>query len=98
MVSNGKNNPVAAVHPMRQGKAPGKAPTNTATAFFFFMGVYIKAYKNKLKAATPALSQLKYNPSKATPVKPVTTANVQPSAALILPDATGLPAVRFINA
>ena len=34
----------------------------------------------------------------ATPTKPVMMANAQPSATLILPDATGRFAVRFIMA
>src|SRR5476651_1078969 len=49
---------VAATQPIRQGKAPGKAPTSTATELIFFNGVYIKAYRNKLNADNNAASQL----------------------------------------
>ena len=48
-----------AAQPIRQGKAPGKAPIKTAMADTFFRGVYTKAYKNRLKPASAALSQLK---------------------------------------
>ena len=30
---------VAATHPIKQGNAPGKAPTKTETEFIFFNGV-----------------------------------------------------------
>ena len=46
----------------------------------------------------PADSQLKKFPSIKTPITPVIIAKAQPSAAVILPDATGRLAVRFIIA
>ena len=54
-----KDSSVPATQPIKQGNAPGIAPTNTAMEFTFFRGVYINAYRNKLKADNPADSQLK---------------------------------------
>src|SRR4051812_29921096 len=87
-----------AAQPIRQGKAPGTAPTKTEIELTFFSGVYINAYKNKLNNAMPADNQLKRFPNMNTPITPVIIAKAHPSAAVILPDATGRLAVRFIIA
>src|SRR5688572_8100511 len=92
------NSSCPAAQPIRQGNAPGTAPTNTDTALTFFRGVYMKAYTNQLNAAITADKPLKKYQRMNTPASPAMTANAHPSAVLILPDATGRFAVRFIMA
>src|SRR4051812_12192046 len=90
-----ENSPAPATQPIRQGKAPGKAPTKTEMALTFFNGVYTKAYKNKLKADSSADCQLKkYHIIRQPPTAPM-MANAHPSCTLILPAAIGRLAVRF---
>ena len=57
----------------------------------------MKAYRNKLKAARAAVRRLKCERI-STPPTPAKTAKVQASCVLILPEATGRLAVRFIIA
>ncbi len=87
-----------AAQPIRQGRAPGTAPTSTATEFTFFSGVYIKAYTNQLTAAIAADRRLKKTARINTPATPDMAAKTHPSVTLILPSAMGRFAVLFIRA
>src|SRR6476620_9996463 len=83
---------------MRQGSAPGKLPTSTEIEFIFFRGVYTNAYSSRLNKERPALTQLNQAHINKIPATPEITAKVQASFGVIRPEATGLCAVRFINA
>src|ERR1700750_2502231 len=75
IVPNGLIILVAATHPIKQGNAPGKAPTSTAIEFTFLSGVYTNAYKKRLNADSIAAEMLKMTYIIKTPTNPPINAN-----------------------
>src|SRR5690606_20935 len=71
--------PKAATQPIKQGKAPGTAPTSTEIEFTFLSGVYMKPYKKRLNKLTNALVVLKKYHIINTPAAPAKKAKTPAS-------------------
>ena len=67
--------PVAAVHPMRGGRAPTRLPTHVLTTLFRLRGVYTQVYRRMLVTPRRAVVRLVVERRTQVPLTPNREAN-----------------------
>ena len=90
--------PLAAVHPMSMGSAPGTAPASVATYERVFSGVYTPWYMRPLAAVRRAGSRPTVTARYTSPDRRSAAPKASASIGLTLPVGMGRPRVRCMTA